>query len=679
MTSVEAPRETRYHQLVVLAPDGIMIHDGERVLLANNAAARLAGATQLDQLIGAPIEGFLKPPFLKSVEGQLLAAGDLGAVVTPIRDTFHRLDGTTIEVDVTAIAFMDGRRTSVHLVIRDVTSRLAVEDASRLLDLHLQQAQRMEAVGALAGGVAHEVNNMMSVVLGFGEFMLHDAELPAARAEDVREIMKAAERAAGVTRQLLAFSRRAFYQPAAFDLGAAVLAAEPALRRLLGVSRGLSIDVAGAPDVWADASQLEQVLVNLALNARDAMGDDGTFSIGAVETEVRGGAWAYGSRDIPPGRYALLTVSDTGNGMDAETQSRLFEPFYTTKAAGHGTGLGLAAVYGILRQNNGYITVESELGTGTPVPAVPPARRRDAHARSARARKHGRPAGATRPDDPAGGGRAGGAGDRGAQSRVRRVPRHPGGRRSRRARGRRTERAAVAGADRSHDARHWRRGARTPPSQAVAGSADPVHVRLLYGGPARPGHCGRRRRDDPETVHARRADRQRGGGTGTGRPGEGGADGVMRSAWLRLLLSALATLGSTAATAQEPAWARLLVNRFEMAYNDRDTVAMASVLAPEVTLHQPGQAERREARAAYARDLRAMLVQLAGARVTTIEELLSPGLIIRRELVSGLPNISPQEQVRIYRVTAAGIVEIWLIPIGDQPPPPPHDGRPHPA
>ena len=105
--------------------------------------------------------------------------------------------------------------------------------------------------------------------------------------------------------------------------------------------------------------------MNLALNARDAMGDDGTFSIGAVETEVRGGAWAYGSRDIPPGRYALLTVSDTGNGMDAETQSRLFEPFYTTKAAGHGTGLGLAAVYGILRQNNGYITVESELGTGS--------------------------------------------------------------------------------------------------------------------------------------------------------------------------------------------------------------------------------------------------------------------------------------------------------------------------
>lgn len=145
------------------------------------------------------------------------------------------------------------------------------------------------------------------------------------------------------------------------------------------------------------------------------------------------------------------------------------------------------------------------------------------------------------------------------------------------------------------------------------------------------------------------------------------------------LLSVLANIGATAGTAQEPAWARLLVDRFETAYNDRDTVAMAAVLAPEVTLHQPGHAERREARAAYARDLRAMLVQLAGARVTTIEELLSPGLIIRRELVSGLPNISPQEQVRIYRVTAAGIVEIWLIPIGDQLPTPPRDGRPHPA
>jgi hypothetical protein len=149
----------------------------------------------------------------------------------------------------------------------------------------------------------------------------------------------------------------------------------------------------------------------------------------------------------------------------------------------------------------------------------------------------------------------------------------------------------------------------------------------------------------------------------------------MRAAFL----SVLAIFGAKAAAAQEPAWARLLVNRFEVAYNDRDTVAMAAVLAPEVTLHQPGQAEHREARAVYARDLRAMLVQLADARVTTIEELMSPGLIIRRELVSGLPNIKPQEQVRIYRVTAAGIVEIWLIPIGDQALPSPADHRPHPA
>ena len=153
----------------------------------------------------------------------------------------------------------------------------------------------------------------------------------------------------------------------------------------------------------------------------------------------------------------------------------------------------------------------------------------------------------------------------------------------------------------------------------------------------------------------------------------------MRLALTAILLAGVTTIGAGRATTQEPVWARLLVDRFEMAYNDRDTVAMASVLAPEVTLHQPGQAEHREARAAYARDLRAMLVQLSGARVTTIEELLSPGLIIRRELVSGLPNINPQEQVRIYRVTAAGIAEIWLIPIGDRAPPRPRDRHTHPA
>jgi two-component system cell cycle sensor histidine kinase/response regulator CckA len=359
-----AGRDERYHQLVELAPDGILIHDGERVLLANTAVARLAGATHLDQLIGLPIDSFLKPPYLKGVQARLMAPGELASLVAPVRDTFRRLDGSEVEVEVTAIAFMDGRRTSAHLVIRDITDRLAVQLAARLVQEQLRQAQRMEAVGALAGGVAHEVNNMMSVVLGFSDFILHDPSMPEERLADVRQIITAAERAAGVTRQLLAFSRRAFYRPVAFDLGDAVRDLEPVVRRLLGESRQLAVALDASPRVWADRGQFEQVLVNLALNARDAMPAGGTLTITAAERQVQDGATAYADVVIPPGAYALVVVRDTGTGMDALTEARIFEPFFTTKPVGQGTGLGLAAVYGILRQNQGYIAVENQPGRG---------------------------------------------------------------------------------------------------------------------------------------------------------------------------------------------------------------------------------------------------------------------------------------------------------------------------
>jgi two-component system, cell cycle sensor histidine kinase and response regulator CckA len=359
-----AGRDERYHQLVELAPDGILIHDGERVLLANTAAARLAGATHLDQLIGLPIDSFLKPPYLKGVEARLMAPGELVSFVAPVRDTFRRLDGSEVEVEVTAIAFMDGRRTSAHLVIRDITDRLAVQLAARQVQEQLRQAQRMEAVGALAGGVAHEVNNMMSVVLGFSDFILQDPSVPEERLADVRQIIKAAERAAGVTRQLLAFSRRGFYHPVAFDLGEAVHALEPVVRRLLGESRNLEVALDASPCVWADRGQFDQVIVNLALNARDAMPAGGTLTITAAERQVQDGATAYADVVIPPGAYALVVVRDTGTGMDAPTEARIFEPFFTTKPVGQGTGLGLAAVYGILRQNQGYITVENRPGHG---------------------------------------------------------------------------------------------------------------------------------------------------------------------------------------------------------------------------------------------------------------------------------------------------------------------------
>ncbi|MBA3556742.1 MAG: response regulator [Gemmatimonadales bacterium] len=348
-----------------LAPDGILIHDGEQIVVANAAAVRLAGAHHRNQLIGRPIDSFLNPPYLKAIEEQLIGSGDNAGPVSPVRDVLRRLDGSEVEVEVTAIPFVDRGRASAHLVIRDITERLAAQAAGQQAEEYLRHAQKMGAVGALAGGVAHEVNNMMSVVLGFGEFLLHDPALPKGRLPDVRQIMKAADRAAVVTRELLAFSRRAFHKPEGLDLNAVVRELGPMVRRLLGEDRQLTLALGDPCRVWADKGQLEQVVVNLALNARDAMPSGGTLTITTAEVALEDGVSGYAGVSIPGGHYGLIAVRDTGVGMDAATQARIFEPFFTTKPVGEGTGLGLAAAYGIMEQNKGYIVVASAPGRGT--------------------------------------------------------------------------------------------------------------------------------------------------------------------------------------------------------------------------------------------------------------------------------------------------------------------------
>ncbi len=358
-------RDERYQQLVELAPDSILVHDGERIVLGNAAAARLAGAASREQLVDLPIDTFLDPPYLKAVQTQLTHSVGPSGPAPPVRDTFRRLDGSEVEVEVRAVAFMDHGRPSAHLIIRDITERLAGEEAARQMEERLQQAQRMEAVGALAGGMAHEVNNMMGVVLGFGDFLLRDARVPADCLGDVQEIMKAADRAAAVTRQLLAFGRRAIHRPQAVDLGAAVREAEPVVRQLLGEARQLVVVTDTPLRVWVDPGQLQQVVVNLALNARDAMPAGGTLTLTTAETELGSGMAGADCGAIPAGRYATLHVRDTGTGMDAATQARIFEPFFTTKPLGQGTGLGLSAAHGILKQNDGCITVVSAPGEGT--------------------------------------------------------------------------------------------------------------------------------------------------------------------------------------------------------------------------------------------------------------------------------------------------------------------------
>jgi DNA-binding response OmpR family regulator/nitrogen-specific signal transduction histidine kinase len=242
---------------------------------------------------------------------------------------------------------------------RDVTER-------RLTLERLQQAQRMESVGKLAGGIAHEVNNMMSVVIGCADFVLRRADLPSGVRADVAQAREAAERSAAITAQLLAFSRRQLLQPVPLDLNSVVRDLEPVLKRTLGEAVSLDLRLAPHGAVLADRGQLQQVLLNLALNARDAMLHGGRV---VVETSVaelgdREAARYPGIR-LRRGSYALLAMTDTGRGMDRETASRVFEPFFTTKGVGKGTGLGLSTVYGIVKQSDGYVWVESEPGRGT--------------------------------------------------------------------------------------------------------------------------------------------------------------------------------------------------------------------------------------------------------------------------------------------------------------------------
>ncbi len=264
----------------------------------------------------------------------------------------------------------------------DITDRVQAEE-------QLSQAQRLQAVGTLAGGVAHEVNNQLMAVLGFGEFVLGALGMEHPQAADVREMVGAATRAARVAQQLLTFSRRQVKQTQLLDPHAAMTALAPVLERLLGADKILVLLPNRARcRVLADATQIDQVLINLAANARDAMRTGGRLTLSADDVRLdENYAEAHRVKHLVPGPYVRITVSDTGSGMSKETLAKIFEPFYTTKPVGAGTGLGLSTVYGIVKQHDGFIWPYSEPGVGTTIKIYLPAAPEYAAASSALGRE----------------------------------------------------------------------------------------------------------------------------------------------------------------------------------------------------------------------------------------------------------------------------------------------------
>jgi two-component system cell cycle sensor histidine kinase/response regulator CckA len=363
MLSEQALRdsEARYRRLFETAQDGILILD-----------AKTGSITDVNPFLVELLE-YSRAEFLE------MALWDIGLFkdVEATKDAFRELQakryiryedlplktrsGRCINVEFVSNVYGVNSKKVIQCNVRDITQRKEAEQ----IDQRLRQGQKMEAVGQLAGGLAHDFNNLLGVILGYCEILEEQQDLTQPSHKMIVEIRNAGTSAKNLTQRLLAFSRRQVLQPVFLDLNESVKRMDTMLSRLIGDDVELKSVLCGdLGTIKADPSQIEQVLMNLTINARDAMPKGGKITIETANIEIDE-TYARQHPSTKPGRYVMLTVSDTGSGMDRETQSHIFEPFFSTKGPGQGTGLGLSTVFGIVRQSGGSIAVYSELGIGT--------------------------------------------------------------------------------------------------------------------------------------------------------------------------------------------------------------------------------------------------------------------------------------------------------------------------
>ena len=353
--------EERYRAMLQAYPEGaVFLFDKDlRFIVADGQGLAAAGRTSADYL-GHHVSEVVDRKISTDLEPLLRDV--LGGEERTY--TAERSDGRVYDCRIVPLRDINGAVIAGMLISRDISERRRHERANATLEAQLRQAQKMEAIGQLAGGVAHDFNNLLTVIGAHTHFLLN-AIGGGAGAEDARAIEDAANRAADVTRQLLAFSRKQIMRPTVLNLNLVVENAHKLLGRTLG--EDITMDMVLAPDlgdVVADAGQISQVLINLAVNARDAMPNGGVLTLTTANVTITSDVRA-GDALIVHGDYVVMEVRDTGVGMDAPTQARVFEPFFTTKEVGKGTGLGLATAYGIVKQSNGYITLDSRVGGGT--------------------------------------------------------------------------------------------------------------------------------------------------------------------------------------------------------------------------------------------------------------------------------------------------------------------------